>query len=382
MRSLLALALLPALAFPAFADEPKTPTQWRLYVGTYTGAKSKGIYLFDFDAETGKLTEQGLAAELPNPTFLAIHPDGNRLFAASEISGFKKTKAGAVAAFEVDKKTGKLTLLNQESSGGAGPCHVTLDRTGKHVLVANYGGGSIASLPIGADGKLGEPTTVIQHVGTSVDKSRQEGPHAHSINVDPTNRYAMAADLGLDKVLVYSFDAKTGKLTANDPPAASVAPGAGPRHFAFHPDGKHAFVINELFLTLTSFKYDSAKGTLSEIETLSTLPKGTKKIGSTAEVVVHPNGKFVYGSNRGHNSIAIFRFEDGKLTHVGNQGNDIDTPRNFVLDPTGKFLLVANQGKASITVFRIDPATGELSQVGEPTASAPAPVCLRFTAKP
>ncbi|MBX9681947.1 MAG: lactonase family protein [Gemmataceae bacterium] len=383
MRCLLALLLLPFLALAAFAQDSAMPKTWRVYVGTYTGPKSKGIYLYDFDAESAKLTEQGLVGELPNPTFLTIHPSGKHLYAVSEVSGFKGTKAGGVAAFKIDPATGKLSLLNQQTSGGPGPCHISLDRTSKHALVANYGGGSVESLPIADDGALGEPTTFIQHKGSSANKGRQGEPHAHSINVDPTNRFAMAADLGIDKVLVYAFDAKTGKLSSHEPESAKVAPGAGPRHFAFHPDGKHAFVINELLLTMTSFKYDSEKGTLTEIDTLSTLPKDAKRVGaSTAEVVVHPNGKFVFGSNRGHNSITTFKFENGKLSWVANQASDINTPRNFVLDPTGKFLLVGNQGGNSITVFRVDQNTGELTQVGEPTTGVSAPVCLRFTPKP
>jgi len=382
MRWLLAMAMLSVLALSARADEPVKGKASRLYVGTYTGPQSKGIYLFDFDTETGKLSEPVLAGETKNPTFLAIHPNGQHLYAVSEISGFKGKNDGAVAAFKIDSKSGKLELLNQQPTGGSGPCYVTLDRTSKHVLVANYGGGSVASLPIVDQGALGEPTTLIQHKGSSANKSRQSEPHAHSINLDPTNRFAMAADLGLDKVLIYEFDAKTGKLASHEPEAAKLSPGSGPRHFAFHPDGKHAFVINELLLTLTSFKYDADKGTLTEIETLDTLPTGAKRAGaSTAEVVVHPNGKFIFGSNRGHNSISTFRFKNGKLSWVANQTSNINTPRNFVLDPTGKFMLVGNQGKDSITVFRVNPESGELTQVGEPTTGIGAPVCLRFMPK-
>jgi 6-phosphogluconolactonase len=383
MRCLLALLLLPFLALSAFAQDANNSKNWRVYAGTYTGPKSKGIYLFDFDAESGKLTEKGLVGELTNPTFLTIHPSGKHLYAVSEVSGFKGTKAGGVAAFKIDPATGKLELLNQQTSGGSGPCHISLDRTGTNALVANYGGGSVESLPIIDGGALGEPATFIQHQGNSANASRQKEPHAHSINVDPSNRFAMAADLGIDKVLIYAFDAKTGKLSSHEPDSVKVAPGAGPRHFAFHPDGKHAFVINELLLTLTSFRYDAAKGTLTEIETLDTLPKGAKRAGaSTAEVVVHPNGKFVFGSNRGHNSITTFKFENGKLSWVANQASNINTPRNFVLDPTGRFMLVGNQGSNSITVFRVNQDTGELTQVGEPTTGIGAPVCLRFTAKP
>ncbi|MCS7045345.1 MAG: lactonase family protein [Gemmataceae bacterium] len=352
-------------------------TKFWVFVGTYTGGKSKGIYRMELDAATGKLGHAALAAETPNPSFLAIHPSRKFLYAVGEAGG---PQGGAVTAFALDAATGELKLLNRESSVGAGPCHIVVDQTGTNVLIANYGGGSAAVLPIQPDGRLKPASSVQQHRGRSVNKSRQEGPHAHSINLDPHNRFAFVADLGLDKVLVYRFDAKHGTLTPHDPPAVDVAPGAGPRHFAFHPNGKHAYVINELDLTITAFDYDAAKGVLTTRQTIRTLPTdvtNTKGM-STAEVVVHPSGKFLYGSNRGHNTIAIFRIgAAGELTAAGHQGHHIKTPRNFAIEPTGRYLLAANQGGDSIVVFAIDAESGALTPVGEPVA-VPTPVCVRF----
>jgi 6-phosphogluconolactonase len=374
-----AIALCATVVSPAQSADDKV---W-VYVGTYTsGGQSKGIYLMELDTKTGVLTNKGVAAETKDPSFVAIHPSKKYLYAVGEVGEFQGKKTGAVTAFAIDGQTGKLTPLNAQSSGGTGPCHVVVDKEGRCVLVANYGGGSVASLPIQADGKLGEPGSVIQHRGTSVNKSRQEAPHAHSINVDPANHFAFAADLGLDKVLVYKLDPTKATLTPNDPPAALVAPGSGPRHFAFHPSGKYAYVINEMLCTLTAFSYDPEKGTLKEIQTITTLPHEVKQGYSTAEVVAHPSGKFLYGSNRGHHSIAVFKVDEatGKLTAAGHQGQGIKTPRNFNIDPTGNFLLAANQDGDSIAVFKIDQQTGALTPVGEPVA-VPKPVCVRFLTK-
>jgi 6-phosphogluconolactonase len=368
-----------ALAAPVRAEDPSARGgKMRVYVGTYTGAKSKGIYLLELDLATGALSAPVLAAQTANPSFLAIHPSRRFLYAVGELDNFKGKKGGAVTAFAIDEKTGKLTQLNQQSSKGGGPCHLVVDAKGKNVLVANYGGGSVAVLPIDADGKLREASSFIQHMGSSVDKGRQEGPHGHSINLDAANRFAVAADLGLDKVLVYKFDADKGTLTPNTPPSTSVPPGSGPRHFAFHPDRRHAYVINEMKSTVTAFDYDSEKGVLKPVQTLSTLPHPVKG-NSTAEVQVHPSGKFVYGSNRGHNSIAIFTVDakTGRLTAAGHQATGGKTPRNFGIDPTGKWLLAANQDSDTITVFRIDAKTGKLEPT-EHKAEVGKPVCVKF----
>ena len=378
-HSLIGLAALLGLALSAVAADEPTPDKQRVYVGTYTGPKSKGIYLFELDMKTGALTPKGLVGETANPSFLAIHPSNKFLYAVGEVGNFEGKKTGAVTAFAVNAD-GTLKQLNAQSSGGSGPCHLVVDKAGKNVLVANYGGGSVASLPIDADGKLKEAASVIQHKGSSADKSRQSSPHAHSINLDPANKYAMAADLGLDQVLVYEFDPAKGTLTPNKTPHATVAPGSGPRHFAFHPSGKYAYVINEMLMNTTAFAYDEKDGVLKEIQTITTLPEGGKGKGqSTAEVQVHPSGKFLYGSNRGHDTIAIYTIDQatGKLTAVGHQPTGGKTPRNFGIDPTGTFLLAANQGSDSIVVFRIDPTTGQLKATDQ-KAEVGSPVCVKF----
>ncbi|MGE5191544.1 MAG: lactonase family protein [Deltaproteobacteria bacterium] len=351
----------------------------RVYIGTYTGEHSRGIYLSQLDLATGALSPAELAGEVKNPSFLAIHPNRKFVYAVSEVSDAGGKPTGAVSAFAVEPKSGKLKLLNQQSSQGAGPCHLVVDASGKCVLVANYGSGSCAALPIGNDGKLGEATAAIQHVGKSVNPGRQEGPHAHSINLDPANRFAFVADLGLDKVLIYRFDPAKGSLAANDPPSAAVAPGSGPRHFTFHPSGKFAYVINEIANTVTAFAYDAARGSLRDIQTITTLPEGYKETSYTAEVVAHPSGKFLYGSNRGHDSIAIFTIDaaTGKLTAAGHQSTGGKTPRNFAINPTGKWLLAENQGSGTIVVLQIDPKTGGLKPTGH-TLEVASPVCVRM----
>ena len=347
-----------------------------VYFGTYTGTEnsSKGIYRSVLDLDTGKLAEPALAVEIKNPSFLEIHPGGKFLYAVSEAGG-----AGTVSAYAIDAKTGSLKFLNQQPSGGSGPCHINIDRTGKNALVANYGSGSASAIPIKPDGALAEPTAVVQHEGSSVNPQRQKEPHAHSINPSPDNRFAFVADLGIDKIMIYRLDAEKGTIVPNDPAFVKLKPGSGPRHFTFHPNGKLAYVINELAGTVTAFAYESASGALSEIQTITTLPADFHGSNGCAEVRVHPSGKFLYGSNRGHDSIAVYRIDPAKgtLTLVEFETADIKTPRNFNIDPTGAFCLVANQGSDSVVVFRIDPQTGAL----EPTSnriSVGKPVCIRF----
>ena len=360
------------------AADPVVPKSFRVYFGTYTGPLSKGIYHSTLDLASGQLSPPQLSAEIKSPSFVGIHPSRKFLYAVSEISDFQGKPLGGVSAFSIDAASGKLTLLNQQSSEGAGPCHLVVDAAGQNVLVANYGGGSVASLPIDVMGKLSAASASIQHVGSGIDKSRQEKPHAHSINLDAANRFAFAADLGLDKVLIYKFDPSKGSLVANDPPAGVVSPGSGPRHFAFHPSGRFAFVNNEMTSAVTAFRYDGDKGSLTEVHTLSTLPQPVKG-NSTAETVVHPSGKFVYVSNRGHDSIAIFSFDEasGKLTAAGHCPTGGKTPRNFNIDPTGQFLLAANQDSNDVVTFRIDGATGQLTAVGT-KIEVGSPVCVRF----
>ena len=353
-----------------------------VYFGTYTtGQKSKGIYVSRFDTATGALTPPELAAEAASPSFLALHPNKRFLYAVNEINEIDGRKAGGVSAFAIDPQRGTLALLNRQPSGGPGPAHVIVDRQGRNVLVANYGGGSVAVLHIGADGRLQGPSSVVQHTGSSVDPQRQKEPHAHSINVDADNRFAYAADLGLDKILIYRFDAAKGTLTPNDPPFAQVEPGSGPRHFAFHPQGRFAYVINEMRCTVTTFGHDAARGALTAIQTISTLPQGqtVEKGFSTAEVQVHPSGRFLYGSNRGHDTIAVFTIdqETGRLTPVQHEPTQGSTPRNFGIDPAGRFLLAANQRSDSVVVFRIDSSTGRLTPAGS-RIDVGAPVCVKF----
>jgi 6-phosphogluconolactonase len=356
-----------------------------LYVGTYTHGKtpSEGIYLLELDLATGRLTSKGAVARLADPSFLAIHPSRKFLYAVNEQDNFNGQKGGGVSALGIDPASGMLTLLNQQSSVGRGPCHLTVDQTGKNVLVANDGSGSVACLPIRPDGALSAASSFLQHEGKSVDSGRQAGPHAHSINLDQANRFAIVADLGLDRVFVYKLDADKGLLAPNELPFATVARGSGPRHFAFHPNGRVGYVINEMANTVIAFAYDADRGILTEIQTISTLPPGFQGKSHTAEVRVHPSGKFLYGSNRGHDSIAIFTVDPatGKLTAAGHQATLGKNPRNFAIDPTGAYLLAENQDSDSIVVFRIDPATGGLVQVGEPLR-IPMPVCIRMIPKP
>ena len=350
-----------------------------VFFGTYTRGTSKGIYRSQLDLQTGTLAPPRLAAETVNPSFLALHPTHKFLYAVSEIANYDGKKVGAVAAFAVDAATKNLTLLNQQASGGKGPCHLVVDATGRNVLVANYGSGTAAVLPIRKDGFLEKHSAFIQHEGSSVNPGRQKGPHAHSINLDAANRFAFVADLGLDKILIYRFDAAKGSLKPNDPPYAAVEPGAGPRHFAFHPSGRWAYVIDELNSTVTAFRYDADRGMLTSLQSLSTLPDNFDGKNTTAEVQVHSSGQFLYGSNRGHNSIAIFRIDEkaGTLTPAGHESTRGETPRNFGIDPTGTFLLAANQASDNVSVFRINDETGALSAIGEPVA-VPSPVCVKF----
>jgi len=353
-----------------------------LYVGTYTtGKKSEGIYIYRMDPNTGALTPLSTVKGVADPSFLAIDHNRRWLYAVNEVDQFGGKPSGAISAFAIDRKSGNLTFLNQQPSLGGSPCHLLVDKTNKFVLVANYTGGNVAVLPINADGSLGTTTDMVQHHGSSVNKERQEGPHAHCIELDSANRYAFAVDLGVDKVLIYKFDAKNGKLQANNNmPSAPLSPGAGPRHLTFHPNGKYAYVINELAGTIVVFTYNPATGTLQQIQTVPTLPKDFTGENTTAEIAVTPSGKFLYGSNRGHDSIAGFAIDQstGRLTlieHVPTQGK---TPRNFTIDPTGTLLLVANQASDSIVSFRINQGTGRLEATGNTTA-VPTPVCLVLT---
>jgi 6-phosphogluconolactonase len=352
-----------------------------VYVGTYTGPKSKGIYVSRLNLADGAVSRPELAAETTNPSFLAPHPSGSFLYAVNEIGNFEGRRVGSVSAFAIDRASGTLTLLNRQASGGDGPAHLVVDGPGRNALVANYGGGSVAVLPIEKNGALRTATSVVQHTGSSVNAQRQKEPHAHSINVDPSGARAYVADLGIDKVVVYTYDGARGTLTPNDPPSAALKPGAGPRHFAFHPSGRFAYVINELQLTVTAFAHDATRGALTEMQTISTLPDGQQPLPtySTAEVQVHPSGRFLYGSNRGHDSISVFAIDQatGRLTYVHTEPTQGSTPRGFGIDPTGAYLLAGNQRSDSVVVFRIDQKSGRLTPTGV-KVEVGAPVCVKF----
>jgi 6-phosphogluconolactonase len=351
-----------------------------VYFGTYTSGASKGIYVSRFDSQNGKLSTPELAAATPNPSFLALHPSQKFLYAVSEMANEGNQRQGAVAAFARDVKTGQLTLLNRQTSGGAGPCHVSVDATGQTLLVANYGSGSIAALPIQTDGHLAPAATTIQHSGASVH-ARQAGPHAHFILPSPDNRFALTCDLGLDKVLLYQLQPAAAKLVPHEPPFVSVAAGAGPRHFAFSPDGHFVYVLNELNLTVTVFEYAPRTGRLTEFQTLSTQPEDRSVTGrdSAAQIMVHPTGKFVYASNRGPDDIAVFSVDaqTKKLQRAQNISTQGKTPRNFNLSPDGRWLLAANQNSDSVVVFSVHPSSGLLTPT-DASVSVGNPVCVLF----
>ena len=372
--------VLSASAASGFPQTPSATNNHRLlYIGTYTGQKSEGIYSCQMDATTGALSKPGLAAKMKNPSFLAIHPNRHWLYAVGENSDASGKKGGMVLAYHIDDETGNLSPINEQSSGGAGPCHISVDRSGKCVLVANYGTGSIAAFPVGDDGRLRSAATVLEHTGSSVNRQRQTGPHPHQIISESASRFAFVPDLGTDQVMIYRLDAAKSLLTTNTPPFAALRPGAGPRHMAFHPNGRYAYLINELDSTITVFQFDPAHGALSAVQTNSTLPEGYSTRNSTAEIAVHPSGRYVYGSNRGHDSIAVFAVDEptGRLRSVQHEPTQGRTPRFFCLDPSGQFLLAANQDSDSIVVFRVDEKTGNLRPT-EHRIEVGAPVCIVF----
>jgi 6-phosphogluconolactonase len=368
MRSFLYLSILLLAPSIASAQRTQAPEKYRVYLGT-----GKNIYQTELDLKDGSMTKAVLAAELANPSFVAIHPTYKFLYSVSETD-----KKPTISAFSIEAKTGGLALLNSQPAGGAGPCHVVVDNTGKVALAANYSGGSCCSIPINTDGSLAQGGSFHQHKGKSI-LPNQQGPHGHSINVDKANKFAFCCDLGLDKVIIYKLDTEKGALTPHG--EFDTPPGSGPRHFAFHPDGKTAYINGEMSMTLIACEYDADKGMFTQKQVISTIPAGAKKKNfSTAEVVVHPSGKFVYVSNRDdYNSIAIFSIDQktGNLTAVGHEARGIKTPRNFAIEPTGQYMLVANQSGKSVISFRIDQKTGELTPTGS-SIEVGTPQCVRF----
>jgi 6-phosphogluconolactonase len=341
-----------------------------LYVGTYSVRGSEGIYALDFDAETGTLAVRGAVAKLRNPSFLALHPREPWLYAITEAEG-----EGAVVAIAVEGAAGR--VLNQESTRGRGPCHVAVDPSGEWLAAANYGSGSVSLHRLGTDGSVGAASGFVQHNGSGPRADRQEGPHAHSVNFDASGRFVIAADLGLDRLLVYAVDRAQGKLALHQDVA--LQPGAGPRHFTFSPAGRHAYAINELDNTVVAYDWDAATGTLNPKQTLSTLPPEFEGTSYCADIHVHPSGRYLYGTNRGHDSLAIFRVDPatGQLEAAGNVPTGGEHPRNFAVTADGRWLLVANQDTDNIVVFRVRDGGAHLERVGEPF-SLPAPVCLLF----
>jgi len=373
--AILFLALLSAVAIRGAAG-----TKYIVYVGTYTDHGSRGIYAYAFDVLSGQMIPVGLAAQTVQPSFLANSPDGKFLYAINETNEFQGKQTGGVSSFLIDKTSGKLELQNEVSSLGPGPAFITLDRTGRYVFVANYAGGSVSVYSILPDGRIGDSTYFVQHKGSSVNKQRQEAPHAHAVAVSPDNRFILVADLGLDQILVYPFDASRGTLGAAH--IVKTEPGAGPRHLTFSADGKFVYVINELKSSITVFTYKAADASMSPVQTVSTLPAAFKGTNTCAEIVVHPNGKFLYGSNRGEDTVALFSIDPAKgtLTRVENVSTGGKTPRNFAVDPTGLWLLAANQNSNTIFRFKINRETGRLAQAG-PAVEVPSPAMVDFVAR-
>lgn len=352
--------------------------EYQVFVGTYTGEESRGIYSFSLDASEEKIEAFRLAAEAENPSFLAVHPNRRFLYAVNEVNKFDGKASGAVDAYQI-RRDGSLLFLNQAATGGGAPCHLVVEAAGSFLLVANYSGGSVSVFRLGGDGLIGERTEIVQHLGSSRHPRRQRRPHAHSVNLDVGNRYVAVADLGVDKVFVYPLDAAAGRLRLAKAGAVSLPPGFGPRHFAFHPRGKLAFVNGELSSSLASLQWDSAVGTLEPLDRKPTLPADFAGSNSTAEVQCHPNGRFVYVSNRGHDSIAVFGVDaaTGRLTPIEREPTQGQTPRHFGISPCGDYLLAANQRSNSIVVFRIDSESGKLEAAGL-KVEAPTPVCVQF----
>jgi 6-phosphogluconolactonase len=360
-----------ALAFIAFA--PALGAEKLVLLGTYGSGPGIGFSLAHFDDETGRLTRPDFLTAARNPGFFAIDPDGRHLYACNE------DNRGEVSAYRLEASTGALTLLNSRSSAGLGPAYISLDRSGRFALVANYGSGTIAVIAINPDGSLGRQTAFVQHTGRSVDPVRQTRAYAHSIIVDPSNRFVLVADLGTDKVFLYRFDASDGTLSPNEPAFAAVAPGSGPRHISFHPNGRWVYVVNEMASTIAAFTWNPEAGSLAPFQTISTLPADFHGKSTAAEIEVHQNGKFLFSSNRGFDSIAVFSIDPatGRLAPVEIVPSGGRTPRFFTLDPGARWLLCANQDSNNVVVFGIDPSTGHLSRAGDPVA-AHVPVCLGF----
>jgi 6-phosphogluconolactonase (cycloisomerase 2 family) len=386
---LLLMFLTVGAALPALAQQNRPSNHALLaYVGTYSSPEGpegsrgngQGIHLFQIDPSNGKPSQREVIPNASNPSCLALDRSKTHLYSANETSTFEGVNSGSVSAYLIDRSTGHLTLLNTVSSQGAGPAHLSVHPSGKYVLVANYAGGTVAVLPIRTDGSLGPATDVKKDEGEvfriasatapqgSFAFSGHDGPHAHMIQADPSGRFVLASDLGLDRIFIWKFDAEKGTLTANNPPFVSLPPGDGPRHFAFHPNGRWVYSLQEESSTLVKFDYDATNGTLTPKQTISSLPIGFQGTDYTSEVMVSASGRFVYAANRLHDSISVFSVgASGELTYVAEQWTRGDYPRSFNIDPTGRYLYSCNQRGDAITIFRIDPSTGRLFFTGQYT---------------
>ncbi len=370
---------------PLRGESKKIPpaSSYLVYVGTYTAGTSKGIYNYHFDPKTGQLTPIGVAAEVVNPSFLATDPQHRFLYAVTEMGQARGPDAyktnGFISSFSIDRKTGALTFLNKIDSGGGGPCHLVVDKTGKMLFVANYGSGSVASFAIKPDGSIGERTGFDQHTGSSVDPARQKGPHAHAVVLSPDNRFLFVPDLGTDQIKIYRVDAAKGTFTPNDPPFATVKAGYGPRHFTFGRGAKFAYAVCEMGSSVAVFSYDPVKGSLTPVQTISNLPSDFQGVDNSAEIEVDRSGRFLYASNRGNDSITVFAIDPvkGTLTKVQVVPTQGNMPRNFAIDPSGKYLIAANQKSNNMVVFAIDPKDGQLKPAGQ-TLDIASPVDILF----
>lgn len=362
----------------ASAASPSQALHYFAYIGTYTGPRSKGIYCFDYDTRTGRFTPLGAQAEVVNPSWLETSPQYRNLYAVSEV-GYRTGAEGHISSFTINRKTGALLFLNRVSSRGGGPCHLAVNHTGKALLVANYGSGSIASFSIRPSGSIGESLCFAQDRGSSVNPARQSGPHCHEVVLSPDNRFLFVPDLGLDQIKIFRFDATRGTFTPNNPPFVAVTPGYGPRHFTFGAGSRFAYLVCEMESSVMVFAYDSAKGSLAHCQTISTLPPDFAGVSNSAEIHIDRSGRFLYASNRGNDSIAVFGIDqhDGTLSTIELVSVLGKTPRNFVFDPAGSSVLVADQDSDRIIAFNLDRDSGKLTPAGM-QLSVPSPVCILF----
>ncbi|MDP4208810.1 MAG: lactonase family protein [Bacteroidota bacterium] len=368
------------LAFSLQLISAQHANEVMVFFGTRVDKPDRGFSIAYFDTITGKLTNPKFVEASPAPSYFVIHPKGKRFYSVNALDSFpKKWSGGGISAYKLNPSREKLKLIDRVPSGGAGPCFINFDKGLSHVLVANYNGGTIAVVKLNPDGSFGPQTSLVKHTGKSLNLTRQDKAHAHSVKVDPSGRFVLSCDLGLDKVFIYRYDGKSGTLLPNNPEFVALKPGSGPRHFSFHPNGKFVYVINELSATITVFSWLSDKGQLKEIETVQTLPADFKGANTAAEIEVHPNGKFLYCTNRGHNSISTFSVDSvtGKLRQLQQISSQGDFPRNFAIDPSGRWIILSNHNSDNVAVYRVDTTAGLLTSTGQ-TVSIPNPYGIQF----